>query len=316
MLRTHARPTRGASGSLSDVRLAPRLKAALHPAPTFSGLPNAPPLSEGDGFNFTSYAWPPCKTFKGTSQCGVEWDTWTVVRALVPARATVLELGARFGTTGCVLADVTANSGQVVSVEPDATALPALLHNRLTHRCAFHVVAGTVAEHALAVGPPEGFGGVGTRTHVAANGTRHRMVPNLRVRQVEAQFQLRRRIDTVVVDCEGCSDWVLGDHATGRQLRTQASLIILEEDGLNPLRYTTHTRALLQKSGFAQVWCSLAWWARGTGRSATRHTAWRRPGTGESSNCPRYRRAARLSAQQLTCCGDGDVATVNSVPAY
>ena len=304
-----------ASGSLQDAWLAPRLQAALHPAPAFGGLPNAPPLSEGNGFNFTSNAWPNCKTFSGTAQCGVEWDTWTVVRALVPTNATVLELGARFGTTGCVLADVTANSGQVVSVEPDAAAVPALLLNRLTHRCAFHVVAGTVANRALVLGPQEGAGGVGTRTNVAAVGTRHRVVPNLRLAQVEAQFQLRQRIDTVVVDCEGCSDYVLGNHPMGRQLRTQANLIILEEDGLDPLRYTMQTRKLLQASGFTQVWCSLAWWARGTGRSATRHTAWRRPDTGEPSICARHRAAARLSAQQLTCCDDDDVATVNIVSA-
>ena len=60
----------------------------------YSGLPVAPPYSEGPDFDFLQ--WQPCRTFRGPLQCGVEWDEWVLVRGLVPRNATVLELGARY----------------------------------------------------------------------------------------------------------------------------------------------------------------------------------------------------------------------------
>ena len=62
----------------------------------YSGLPNAPPASEGAAFDFRRAG--PCASYAGTQQCGIEWDEWNLVRALIPRGATVLELGARYGT--------------------------------------------------------------------------------------------------------------------------------------------------------------------------------------------------------------------------
>ena len=42
-----------------------------------------------------------------------------LIDALVPPDAVVLEVGARYGTTACMLALKTNNSGNVVSVDPD-----------------------------------------------------------------------------------------------------------------------------------------------------------------------------------------------------
>ena len=58
-----------------------------------------------------------CKTFVGMQQpnCGIEWDEWMMVRALVRPHHRVLELGARYGTTSCALARATQNSGRVVA---------------------------------------------------------------------------------------------------------------------------------------------------------------------------------------------------------
>ena len=60
-----------------------------------------------------------CRTFEGAFFCGMEWDEWQLVNALVRPEDTVLELGARFGTTSCVLSKLTGNAGRVVAVEPD-----------------------------------------------------------------------------------------------------------------------------------------------------------------------------------------------------
>ena len=87
----------------------------LDPAPAFSAnAATAPPECEP---NFRVKR--ACKTFTGAFFCGMEWDEWQLVNGLVTPQDTVLELGARFGTTSCVLARRTGNSGAVVSVEPD-----------------------------------------------------------------------------------------------------------------------------------------------------------------------------------------------------
>ena len=74
---------------------------------------------------------------------------WQQVIALVPPDAVVLELGARYGTTSCALAKATANSGRVVSVEPDSRVIASLLANREMHECNVAVVNGTVSSEDL-----------------------------------------------------------------------------------------------------------------------------------------------------------------------
>ena len=84
-----------------------------------------PPHSEVEvqGSTYSWAQWFPirlsaCKTFVGANPCGIEGDMWTMVHALLSPANTVLELGARYGTTSCAIAVATNNSGRVVSVEP------------------------------------------------------------------------------------------------------------------------------------------------------------------------------------------------------
>ena len=104
-------------------------------SPQFGGIPLKMLDYEGTSIMNPSTKMNPCKTFvgrgengtgprsnrKGRIRCGIEWDEWVLVEALVSPSHTVLELGARFGTTSCALARATGNSGRVVAVEPDAS---------------------------------------------------------------------------------------------------------------------------------------------------------------------------------------------------
>ena len=58
-------------------------EAAFHPAPAFSGPIGAPPEVEGAGFRIKRA----CRTFDGAFFCGMEWDEWNLVRALVRAES-------------------------------------------------------------------------------------------------------------------------------------------------------------------------------------------------------------------------------------
>lgn len=246
------------------------------PSPTFGPLEiNAPPRSEGANFSKTLQRslgafsctsstehcknnFGPCRTFKGANRCAMEWDIWVIVRALVRPVHSVIEFGARYGTSSCVLADATGNSGQVVSVEPDASVYEALAHNREMHKCNFHIVKGTVASTALQ------HAGVGkahssyafTTSAAGVRNTNGKVLPNLGLHDVERATGLK--FDVAVVDCEGCLDHVLGDGKGGAgALVDQLDLIIIELDG-GPVHAQMYQRwsNSFHTRGFMRVWVS------------------------------------------------------------
>ena len=57
-----------------------------------------------------------------------------MVWALVNEKSVVLEFGARYATTSCVLSYMTGNVGNVVSVDPDPTAKGDALQNMYKHK--------------------------------------------------------------------------------------------------------------------------------------------------------------------------------------
>ena len=124
-------------------------EAAFFPSTRYSS--SLPPAIESDSRERPLKRNRPCKTYRGATHCGMEWDEWIMVDALVRPRHTVIEFGGRFGTTSCRLARATANSGAVAVVEPDSSVHKTLLHNRDAHRCSFHVVGGTVSDTVLSV---------------------------------------------------------------------------------------------------------------------------------------------------------------------
>jgi len=78
-----------------------------------------------------------------------EFDEWMLVHAFVQEGDVVIEFGARFGTTSCILSRNVGNAGHVISVEPDIAVHGYLLRNQHRHRCNFHSVLGTVSKKPL-----------------------------------------------------------------------------------------------------------------------------------------------------------------------
>merc|ERR1719386_243670 len=61
--------------------------------------------------------------------CHIEFNSRDMVRKWLPSNATVLEVGARYGSVSCVIAAMQHQSGKVVCVEPDVTVWDALNTN-------------------------------------------------------------------------------------------------------------------------------------------------------------------------------------------
>ena len=265
--------------------------------------PRAPPASEGGDFSAFFSSWAPCRSFEmlPEGQCAVEWDEWQIVRAMVRPNSTVLELGARFGTTSCVLSEAVGGGGVVVAVEPDTSAQSLLLRNLVSHRCAnVHVVRGVVSSRPMLLGPRSGYGGVGTRTQAvspsAVNSTRG-LLPSVRLRRLEQS--IGRRVDTLLVDCEGCIGSVLGEDSLGEALLRQLDLILIEEDGTG-VPYESYWWPRLAARGFVRAWRSHAWYS--TPSAPTQHTVWTKGN--RNLACELYARHEREAGRTLRCSED------------
>ena len=271
---------------------------SLDPSPGYRGYALSPPQSEVPP-PFSWGAWYPmrhthCPTFLGASVCGIESDMWTMVRALVSPAHSVLELGARYGTTSCVLAQATNNSGRVVSVEPDPAAHDALQRNRAAHKCNFHIFRGTVGrtsqvllarrtggssktyevrtrtatpDEMKAPAHPAGLRGIGSD---GGGGSSLVVLDRLDVESLERRVGFR--FNALVVDCEGCIGDVLSPALLSRQRSPPLQLLLVEMDVLRRVNYAEwHVR--LSDAGFTRTWLveDALFQARGP-----RHAAWHR----------------------------------------
>lgn len=242
-----------------------------------------------------------CRTFVDAPECGIEWTQWLLVDALVRPGDTVLELGARFGTTSCALASATNNSGRVVSVEPDAAVHAALLANRAAHRCRFHAVLGVVSSAAMAMVPggPQSYA---TQTAVVApnapgerGGPMPTRLPSITPDALQRALNLR--IDVLLVDCEGCLRPLLAHDAA---LVRQARLLLLEEDGAASRREYDDWYGALRGYGFRCVWRAREAYPMSWARRVM-HSAWSRTPLGDRLDCARYARQRRLTRRELRC---------------
>lgn len=161
----------------------------------------------------------------------------------------------------------------------------------------------------MRLGPPSGFGGVGTRTlrvgrrlqaassGALANGTSDGVLPSVRLQKLEQT--IGRRIDTLLVDCEGCIDSVLGNDPLGEALLRKLGLILIEEDG-EGVPYEQYWWPRLASRGFVRAWRSHAWYSNP--RAPMQHTVW----TKGSRNlaCEMYAFREHEAGRTLRCSED------------
>ena len=138
------------------------------------------------------------------------------VWALISAASVVLEFGARFATTSCVLAWATQNSGTVVAVDPDPAAQSIALQNRRVHKCNFHHVQGTVTS-TFGGGFDFRGGDYASRTssEKADRAPRGTFSPNFHWREIEEKIFRTKKFNTLLIDCEGCIDAVFAVGGAG-----------------------------------------------------------------------------------------------------
>lgn len=180
--------------------------------------------------------------------CHIEYNSRDMIRRWLPPGATVLEVGARYGSVSCVIATMQHQSGKVVAVEADPTVWNALDNNLKTYGCNVNVVKGVVGTTPVAT-QVLGYGGYGSRTIPAhQNATNTQAVPAYPLAQIEKTFNMH--FDTLVADCEGCFTSLIHDNP---QLLNQVTMIIVEAHADRPEDSEEQTVAAVQSLGFQVV---------------------------------------------------------------
>ena len=219
----------------------------------------------------------------------VEWDEWILVDALITPNDRVLEFGARYGTTSCVLSRATGNTGNVVSVEIDESVTNDILKNRDYYECNFHVFMGSVGEYELVVDSKLDYA-----THSAVAKAGESALPHATIKQIE--HKVGYNFNTLLIDCEGCVDFVINP-----ALLEQISLIIIELDGSPKGGYEAVFKSF-KEHGFELIWKindtydPSQKWSR-----ELRHEAWRKGGIGDKLTCSDYKKKYLYSDDQLKC---------------
>jgi len=164
-----------------------------------------------------------CRSWKGHPICYIEAPEHTLVKKWLPENATVMEFGARFGTTTCEIAKKLKNSGKLVTIEPDRQVWGFLENNVKSHDCHSHVLRGAISSiplHMLG----SGYGGRSDNSNNLRKGST--TVPTFSFDEVEKAVGFK--IDTLLIDCEGCAQHMMDQ--IGPKIKEQIQLILLEAD--------------------------------------------------------------------------------------
>ena len=235
-----------------------------------------------------------CHSYESGEQlsCFIEWDEWMLSMAFVKPGDVVMEFGARYGTTSCLLSKLVGPTGHVISVEPDISVQGYLGINGFRHQCGFHAVFGTVGATPLQISSNRGYGTMSVEATSLATS-----LPNIELSIIEQH--IHSKVNVALIDCEGCIDSV--DKAG---VLDQIELIIMEEDSLPSY---TEWHAKLSTKGF-----SCFWYIKDTTAPLTRawsrdlrHSVWIKQTTDMEGRtrltCKDYAAQKGLSADLLTC---------------
>lgn len=180
----------------------------------------------------------------GSASCQMEFPEHELVRQFIEPHMTVLELGARYGTTTFAIAAQQGNSGKLVAVAPDHRVWTVLDDNLKKHSCNAKVLRGVVGTVKRNVSE----GGYGTRAAVRTHGPLVRRVGKNDALEAGEQGQtskwheqfsatptplsklqsdMNMSFDTLLIDCEGCVEYFLQENP---DVLKQVSTILMEAD--------------------------------------------------------------------------------------
>lgn len=155
------------------------------------------------------------------ANCDIEANSRLMAVKWIPSDATVLEVGARYGSVSCAISRVLRESGKQVSMDADERVWAALEQNRANLKCNFHVAKGLLGKRDGKIF--ENRYGTLASTNTSFSGNVVATVPHFTVDDLERMHNLK--FDTANFDCEGCFAHVV---STFPSFFDQLKLLIVE----------------------------------------------------------------------------------------
>lgn len=156
----------------------------------------------------------------------------------VPEDATVLELGARYGTVTCAISNKLKNKNALVTVEPDQRVWAALENNLKINNCTAHIVKGFISNKRL------GLTNLETSHATTAIQDANSTIPIYTLDHIQATTGLR--FTTLMADCEGFLEQFFDENPT---FIKQLTHVIFEKDYPQKCNYAK-IEAMLKEEGF------------------------------------------------------------------
>lgn len=163
------------------------------------------------------------------AKCSMEYMEHTIVQRYVNRHSRVLELGARYGTTSCMIAYQMGNTGKLVSVEPDSSVWTSLEENIISHKCNMYVVKYPISNVDMTIKKKDSYGTIVqpliTQSDISNNHSLHYTYNDI-------QQIIGFTFNTLLIDCEGCIEYIF-EHNTIKHLKQSLKtvrVIIIEGD--------------------------------------------------------------------------------------
>lgn len=168
-----------------------------------------------------------------------EYPEQTLSHNFIDPTATVLELGARYGSVSIIINKKLQNKNNQVSVEPDSSVWNALEENIKNNDCLVHLHKGFVSRKQRGLLPY----GYAATSYEDSNST----IESLTVEDLQSKYNIQ--FDTLVADCEGFLETFFDEHPF---LYDQLHTVIFEADFPNKCNYDK-IRNILKQKGFREV---------------------------------------------------------------
>ena len=146
-------------------------------------------------------------------------------RKYIPKDASVLELGARYGTVSYVINKILDDPTKHVAVDPDTSIIPALERNRDVNGCKFHIFNGIISENNYEIAR------IDAKFNYAEYGTYTKLSDKPSLNSIsldKLQQKYNIKFNCLVADCEGFLYDFLHENIW---FLDQLHVIIYEQDG-------------------------------------------------------------------------------------
>lgn len=162
--------------------------------------------------------------------CQIEGESRTMYAKWIPKTAHVMEVGARYGQTTCVLSSIVTGSGSLHSVEADPKVWNVLEANLRRKGCAASLVKGVVGSRNATITFSSAHHSYGTQAVPEPCAKHPRADRPCAEVPAHSWSSLGAKFDTLAMDCEGCFSTMLSENP-GLQKGIKLIVVEVHNDG-------------------------------------------------------------------------------------